>query len=52
MTTYKFQYKPKNSDCLTGYFDGLETDEDAAWYAKNYCDFYGYLLIDIKPIKD
>ena len=35
---------------LTGYFEGIDTDEEAAWHAKNYCDHYGHTLIDIKPV--
>jgi hypothetical protein len=52
MANYKFQYQPKNSDKLTGYFQNLDDDETAAWHAKNYCDHYGHTLIDVKPIKD
>ena len=50
MTTYKMCYQSDGNSCLTTYLDGLETDEDAAWHAKNYCDLYGHKLIDIKPI--
>ena len=52
MTTYKFHYLPKDGASLTGYFDGLNNDEDAAWHAKHYCDHYGHILLDVKPIKE
>ncbi len=52
MTTYKFHYLPKDGASLTGYFDGLNSDEDAAWHAKNFCDHYGHTLLDVKPIKE
>jgi len=50
MTTYKMCYQHKNSHNKTEYFVGIDSDEEAAWHAKNYCDLYGYTLIDIKPV--
>lgn len=48
--TYLMTYQPKDSLFIkqTHFDEGITSDEDAAWHAKNFCDQYGHTLIDIK----
>ena len=47
--TYIMTYQDEGSLFFkTGTFVGMESDEDAAWHAKNYCDHYNCTLINVK----
>ncbi len=56
MTTYeivKFIYEfisEVEGKQITHYFAGLESQEDANWHAKNFCDCYKHKLVSVKPI--
>ena len=46
---YEFIYEAEGEQ-ITHYFVGLESQQDADWHAKNFCDYYKHKLISIKPI--
>jgi hypothetical protein len=48
--TYLMTYQPKDSLFLKQihFAEGVTSDEDAAWQAKEFCNHYGYTLIDVK----
>ena len=46
---YEFIYEAEGEQ-ITGYFVGLDSQQDADWHAKNSCDYYKHKLISIKPI--
>lgn len=46
--TYSMTYQVKGSLFFkTGTFVGMDSDEDAAWHAKNFCDTYNHTLINV-----
>jgi len=49
MTTYQMTYQHDGKDAQTHTIRWVESVEDAAWIAKNYCDKFNCKLIDIQP---
>ena len=46
--TYSMTYQVEGSLFFkTGTFVGMDSDEDAAWHAKNFCDTYNHTLINV-----
>ena len=46
--TYTMTYQVEGSLFFkTGTFIGMDSDEDAAWHAKNFCDQYKHKLINV-----
>ena len=47
--TYTMTYQVEGSLFFkTGTFIGMDSDEDAAWHAKNFCDHYNHKLINVR----
>ena len=47
--TYSMTYQVEGSLFFkTGTFVGMDSDEDAAWHAKNFCNQYNHTLINVR----